>query len=90
MAEDPGQLQISIPSCLNQLSLVVQTLQSFVPHFLLTLSRENGAKSNSVPLLGSASFPRALISGLGATLLLQPNILPVMALGCSRSTSFVW
>ncbi|XP_043425891.1 cancer/testis antigen 1-like isoform X1 [Prionailurus bengalensis] len=32
-AEDPGQLQVSIASCLDQLSLLVWTMQRFVPPF---------------------------------------------------------
>uniref|UniRef100_A0A671DT67 L antigen family member 3 n=1 Tax=Rhinolophus ferrumequinum TaxID=59479 RepID=A0A671DT67_RHIFE len=32
-AEDPAQLQISVNSCLEQLSLLVRTVQSFVPPF---------------------------------------------------------
>lgn len=64
-----------IPSCLDQLSLMVQ---SFVAYFFCeALAGKKRAESNSMPLPESTSFPRALISGLAATLLLQPNILPV-------------
>ena len=45
MAEDSGQFSISIHPCFDQLSLVVKTLQRFVPHFLFSLSREKGVKS---------------------------------------------
>ena len=79
-AADPCQLQISNPSCLDQISLVVQTLQSFVPSSFTNHQQGKGAKFTLGPLPGSASFSRALISGVAATLLFQPNILLVMAL----------
>ena len=46
--------------CLEQLSLLVRTRQPVGPHFVHKPRPGKGAPPNLVPLLGGASFPRAL------------------------------
>ncbi|XP_047570847.1 EKC/KEOPS complex subunit LAGE3-like [Lutra lutra] len=41
-AEDPGQLQISITSCLDQVSLVIRTVQRIVPPFFSKPQQDKG------------------------------------------------
>uniref|UniRef100_A0A452UZB0 L antigen family member 3 n=1 Tax=Ursus maritimus TaxID=29073 RepID=A0A452UZB0_URSMA len=41
-AEDPGQLRISITSCLDQVSLVIRTIQRIVPPFFAKPQQDKG------------------------------------------------
>lgn len=41
-AEDPGQLQFSITSCLDQVSMVIRTMQRIVPPFFAKTQQEKG------------------------------------------------
>ncbi|XP_030890441.1 EKC/KEOPS complex subunit LAGE3-like [Leptonychotes weddellii] len=41
-AEDPGQLQMSVTSCLDQVSLVIRTMQRVVPPFFAKPQQEKG------------------------------------------------
>ena len=86
-AEDAGQLQISIISCLKQLFLLLGTNQlqgTLCPCLSLSLGQERAPKVN----LGSASFPRALIPTLIADLLWGPNCLLILAFGHSWPCCF--